>query len=29
MSVEYLRKQLGDNEEILYTERHHWIFPVS
>jgi uncharacterized membrane protein YdbT with pleckstrin-like domain len=29
MSVEYLRKQLGDNEKILYTERHHWIFPVS
>lgn len=29
MSVEYLRKQLGDNERILYTERHHWIFPLS
>ena len=29
MSIEYLEKQLGDNEEILYTERHHWIFAVT
>jgi uncharacterized membrane protein YdbT with pleckstrin-like domain len=29
MSVEYLKKQLGANETIQYTERHHWIFPVS
>lgn len=29
MSVEYLRKQLGMNEKIVYTERHHWFFVVS
>jgi uncharacterized membrane protein YdbT with pleckstrin-like domain len=29
MSVEYLKRQLGTNEKILYTERHHWIFAVS
>jgi uncharacterized membrane protein YdbT with pleckstrin-like domain len=29
MSVEYLKKQLGANEEIHYTERHHWIFPLA
>jgi uncharacterized membrane protein YdbT with pleckstrin-like domain len=29
VSVEYLKQQLGDNEEIVYTERHHWIFPIA
>jgi uncharacterized membrane protein YdbT with pleckstrin-like domain len=29
VSIEYLSKQLGTNEKILHTERHHWIFPVS
>ena len=29
MSIEYLSKQLGDNERLLHTERHHWIFPIS
>jgi len=29
MSVVYLRQQLGANERILYTERHHWIFFVA
>ena len=29
MSVEYLKQQLGANEKILYTERHHWIFFVA
>jgi uncharacterized membrane protein YdbT with pleckstrin-like domain len=29
VSVEYLKKQLGANEEIRYTERHHWIFPLA
>ena len=29
MSVEYLKQQLGANEKILYTERHHWIFPIA
>ncbi len=29
MSIQYLEKQLGDNEKIVYTERHHWIFAVS
>ena len=29
MSVEYLKQQLGANERILYTERHHWIFPIA
>jgi uncharacterized membrane protein YdbT with pleckstrin-like domain len=29
MSIEYLKKQLGGSEEIRYTERHHWIFPLA
>ena len=29
MSVEYLEKQLGANERILYVQRHHWFFFVS
>ena len=29
MSVEYLKQQLGANERITYTERHHWIFPIA
>ena len=29
MSIEYLSQQLGANEKILYTERHHWIFPIA
>jgi len=29
MSVQYLSRQLGANEKILYTERHHWIFPIA
>lgn len=29
MSIEYLKQQLGDNEKIVYTERHHWIFPIA
>jgi len=29
VSVEYLKQQLGANERILYTERHHWIFPIA
>jgi uncharacterized membrane protein YdbT with pleckstrin-like domain len=29
VSVEYLKQQLGANEKILYTERHHWIFFVA
>jgi uncharacterized membrane protein YdbT with pleckstrin-like domain len=29
VSVEYLKQQLGDNEKIVYTERHHWIFPIA
>ena len=29
MSIEYVRQQLGASEKILYTERHHWIFPVA
>ncbi len=29
VSVEYLKHQLGANEKILYTERHHWIFFVA
>src|SRR5665647_3597970 len=29
VSVEYLKQQLGANEKILYTERHHWIFPIA
>ena len=28
MSVEYLERQLGAAEKIVYTERHHWIFPI-
>jgi len=29
VSIEYLKQQLGANEKILYTERHHWIFFVA
>ena len=29
MSLQYLSQQLGANEKILYTERHHWIFPIA
>jgi len=29
MSVEYLQKQLGAAETMLYTARHHWIFPIT
>jgi len=29
VSVEYLRRQLSASEKILYTERHHWIFPIA
>jgi len=29
MSIQYLSEQLGVNERILYTERHHWIFPIA
>ena len=29
MSVQYLSQQLGANEKIVYTERHHWIFPIA
>jgi len=29
VSIEYLKQQLGDNEKIVYTERHHWIFPIA
>jgi len=29
VSVDYLRQQLGANEKITYTERHHWIFPIA
>ena len=29
MSIDYLKQQLGDNEKIVYTERHHWIFPIA
>ena len=29
MSVDYVMQQLGANEKILYTERHHWIFFVA
>lgn len=29
MSVQYLTQQLGANEKIIYTERHHWIFPIA
>jgi uncharacterized membrane protein YdbT with pleckstrin-like domain len=29
MSIEYVRQQLGAVEQILYTERHHWVFFVA
>jgi hypothetical protein len=29
VSIDYLKQQLGDNEKIVYTERHHWIFPIA
>jgi len=29
MSLDYVTKQLGENERVLYTERHHWIFPIA
>jgi uncharacterized membrane protein YdbT with pleckstrin-like domain len=29
MSIQYLSQQLGASEKILYTERHHWIFPIA
>ncbi len=29
MSIEYVQKQLGASERILYTERHHWVFFVA
>lgn len=29
MSIEYVQKQLGASEKILYTERHHWVFFVA
>jgi len=29
VSIEYVQKQLGASEKILYTERHHWIFFVA
>ena len=29
MSVEYLKQQLGASEKIVYTERHHRIFPIA
>ena len=29
MSVDYVMQQLGANEKIRYTERHHWIFFVA
>ncbi|MCX6374301.1 MAG: PH domain-containing protein [Actinobacteria bacterium] len=29
MSVDYVMQQLGANEKILYTERHHWVFFVA
>jgi uncharacterized membrane protein YdbT with pleckstrin-like domain len=29
VSIDYLSKQLGDNERILHTERHHWVFPLT
>lgn len=29
MSVDYVRQQLGANEKITYTERHHWVFLVA
>jgi uncharacterized membrane protein YdbT with pleckstrin-like domain len=29
VSVDYVKQQLGANEKIRYTERHHWIFFVA
>jgi uncharacterized membrane protein YdbT with pleckstrin-like domain len=29
MSIAYVEQQLGANEKILYTERHHWVFFVA
>jgi len=29
VSIEYVRRQLGGAEEILFTERHHWVFFVT
>ena len=29
VSVDYVQQQLGANEKILYTERHHWVFFVA
>ncbi len=29
MSIEYVEQQLGASEQVLYTERHHWIFFVA
>jgi len=29
VSIDYVRQQLGTNERILYTERHHWVFFVA
>ncbi len=29
MSIGYLEKQLGDDEQIVYTDRHHWIFAFT
>jgi hypothetical protein len=29
VSIEYVRRQLGAIERILYTERHHWVFFVA
>jgi len=29
VSIEYVQKQLGASEKILYTERHHWVFFVA
>jgi len=29
VSIDYLKQQLGTNEKIVYTERHHWIFPIA
>jgi uncharacterized membrane protein YdbT with pleckstrin-like domain len=29
VSIDYVKQQLGANERIVYTERHHWIFFVA
>jgi uncharacterized membrane protein YdbT with pleckstrin-like domain len=29
VSIDYVQQQLGTNERILYTERHHWVFFVA